>query len=282
VPALAASNHRIRRLRRLSGRRSARAGDGAFVLEGPAPIAEALESGHELEGLYLDETSSAFDHLVDLAEGRAVPVHRVVAGVLDGMTDAVTPRPVLAVAAIPQATLAGILERARSEQRPVVVLAEVRDPGNVGTIVRSADAAGAAGVVCTTGTADPWAPKVVRSSAGSLLHLPVVTDVAPIEVVEAVRAAGIPLMVTDASGGVRYDQAPLGDAVALVLGNEAHGVLLELAGAADQRLTIPMDGAAESLNVAVAASVLLFDALRQRRAHSDWTRPPADDKVNTS
>jgi RNA methyltransferase, TrmH family len=282
VPALAASNPRIRRLRRLSGRRSARADDRAFVLEGPVPIAEALEVGHGVEALYLDEEASGFEHLVELAARHQVPVLRVAAGVLGAVTDTITPRPLVAVVEIPPATLDQVVERATSGRRPVVVLAELRDPGNVGTIIRAADASGAAGVVCTTGTVDPWAPKVVRSSAGSVLHLPLVTGVEPSEALLALRAGGIPVHVTAADAGVPYDEAPLAGAVALVLGNEAHGVPDDLATAADAIVTIPMDGRTKSLNVAVAASVLLFDAQRQRRSHSDWTPPPADDKVNTS
>jgi RNA methyltransferase, TrmH family len=282
VPALAASNHRIRRLRRLSGRRGARTDDHAFLLEGPVLVSEALAGDHGVEGVYVDDSAHDVEAIVELAERRGTPVHRVVQGVLGGITDTVTPRPVLAVVTTPTASMSEVIASAVSARRPLVVLVEVRDPGNVGTIVRAADASGVAGVICTVGTADPWSPKVVRSSAGSVLHVPIVTGVDASRVVGELHAADVPVYVSAANRGTPYHDAPLEGCVAFVLGNEAHGVPQELLASAGQPITIPMQGGAESLNVAVAASVLVFDALRQRRAHSDWTQTDGGDKVNTS
>ena len=290
MSALAASNHRIRRLRRLSGRRGAREDEGVFVLEGPVWVREAVARGAGVEGIYVDDAADdASAHgadlivaIVALAAERGVPVHRVEAGVLAGVSDVVTPRPVLAVVEIPRHTVADLAAGARASGRPLVVLVEVRDPGNVGTIVRAADGAGAAGVVCSVGTADPWAPKVVRSSTGSVLHVPVVSGVSLDAVVEVLADAGVPLVVTSSHDGTPYDEFPLGAAHALVFGNEARGVSGDIATAASGRVAIPLDGRAESLNVAMAASVLLFEAQRQRRLDSDWTPMAPDDKVNTS
>jgi TrmH family RNA methyltransferase len=282
VTALAASNPRIRRLRRLSGRRSARDDERALVVEGPIWVREAVESGLGVEGLYLDEGADDLDELVALAAHHGVPAHVVAAGVLAGVSDVVTPRPVLAVVAMPSHELSGVAASALAERRPVAVLVEVRDPGNVGTIVRAAEGAGAAGVVCCTGTADPWAPKVVRASAGSVLRVPVVAGLDVDTAVDTLRGLDVPLLVTSSHDGVPYDEAPLGEAHALLLGNEARGLPEALAGAADHRVTIPLEGRAESLNVAMAASVLLFDAQRRRRRHSDWTPDTRHDKVSTS
>jgi RNA methyltransferase, TrmH family len=288
VPALAASNHRIRRLRRLSGRRSARSADDAFVLEGPTLVAEALDRRADLEAVYLDEAAAA--DLAPVAEQAAVAgvaVHLVAPGVLAGITDTVTPRPVLAVAAIPRADLGAVIEHARSDRRHLVLLVDVRDPGNLGTIIRAADASGAAAVICATGSVDPWSPKVVRSSAGSVLHVPIVTGLDAPTVLDVLARARIPTVGTVVRGGTPYDRTSLAGSPAIVLGNEAHGLPAELAERIDQAVTIPMDGRAESLNVAMAASILMFEALRQRRidhtgppaGHSDWTTEPADDKV---
>jgi TrmH family RNA methyltransferase len=142
----------------------------------------------------------------------------------------------------------------------VVVAAGVADPGNAGTIVRSAEAAGADGVVFTVGSVDVFNPKVVRASAGALFRVPVAVEVA----VGALRALGVPLLGTAAARGTPYDEcAVLGEACAILLGNEAHGLRVDIA--LDELVTIPHAGRAESLNVAMAATVLCFEAARRRR-----------------
>jgi TrmH family RNA methyltransferase len=141
----------------------------------------------------------------------------------------------------------------------VLVAAGVADPGNLGTMLRSAEAAGAAGLVTTAGSVDPWNPKCVRASAGALFHVPVVPDVAPADL----RSLGVPLVGTAASGGRPYHEpGSLQMPLALVLGSEAHGVPDEVP--LDRVVTIPHAGRAESLNVAMAASVLAFEVARQR------------------
>ena len=288
MSALAASNQRIRRLRRLSGRRSARADEGAFLLEGPTLLGEALDASVALEGIYIDESTTEFGPLVERAERAAIPVHRVSTGVLADVTDAVTPRPILAVAPIRATALDAAIAQAAQRGRPLIVLVDVRDPGNLGTIIRAADASGAAGVICCQGTVDPWAPKVVRSSAGAVLHVPLVVDVPSDIVLEQLGHAGLPRIGTVVEHGESYDQAPLSGAVAIVLGNEAQGLPADTVATLDHAVTIPMEGRAESLNVAMAMSILSFEALRQRRARAagvdsattkDWTPTPAQDKV---
>jgi TrmH family RNA methyltransferase len=140
-----------------------------------------------------------------------------------------------------------------------VVAAGVADPGNVGTILRSAEAAGAGAVVLTEGTVDAFNPKVVRASAGALFHVPVVGDVPAADL----ALLGVPLLGAVAAGGRAYDEAPLDQPCALVLGSEAHGLPPGLR--LDGLVTIPHRGRAESLNVAMAATVLCFEAARRRR-----------------
>jgi TrmH family RNA methyltransferase len=181
--------------------------------------------------------------------------------VVEKVADTATPQPLLAVVRTPQATL-GDLATATF----VVVCVDVRDPGNAGAVIRSADAAGADGVVCCSGTVDPFNPKTVRASAGSVLHLPVVAGGEPVAVLQTLKGAGLACLAAVAHGGTDYSQVDLRAPLALVLGNEAAGLPDELAASIDGGLTIPMAGRAESLNVSMAAAVLLF-AVRQARSH---------------
>jgi RNA methyltransferase, TrmH family len=144
------------------------------------------------------------------------------------------------------------------------LLLEVQDPGNLGTVLRSADAAGASGVVVSTASVDLYNPKVVRASAGSLFHVPIVRDAAPSEAVEGLRDRGFRILaaVTEGAGSV-YDQDLRGPAL-MMFGNEARGLPAELLDAADATVRVPIRGRAESLNLAAAATVMLFEAARQR------------------
>lgn len=147
----------------------------------------------------------------------------------------------------------------------VAVCVDVRDPGNLGAVLRSAGAAGASGVVCCSGAVDPYNPKAVRASAGSLFHVPLVVDIPVGEVLVALSEAGYRRWATVAHGGIDYGVAALEGPTALLFGNEAAGLADELVSQADGSLTIPMAGPTESLNVAMAAAVLCFEVARRRR-----------------
>ncbi len=257
---LAFNNPRVQQLRRLIGRRSSRYDDGRFVVEGPVLVREAVAAGWKSIAQYVpaDATDAAVDgagEIVELAEG---VFQRV------GSTDA------------PQAPMAvfhmasndpGALDAADF----VVVLDRVSDPGNLGTIIRSAEAAGVDLVVLTSGSVDPYSPKVVRASAGALFHVPVIvadpTDVA---------GAGFELIGTtshDAPGRTvaAHTATDLTGRVAIVLGNEAAGLpgdWTDAVGPIRRWVTVPHRGRAESLNVAMATTVLVFEAARQRAASS--------------
>jgi TrmH family RNA methyltransferase len=144
-----------------------------------------------------------------------------------------------------------------------VVCADVRDPGNLGTVLRSAEAAGAAGVVCCDGTVDAYNPKCVRASAGALFHVPLVVGGEPGRVVDALRAGGRCCLGAVARRGTAYTAQDLSGS-ALVTGNEAHGLSPELEAQLDGFVHIPMEGRSESLNVGMACTVLCFEAARQR------------------
>lgn len=224
------------------------------MLEGPKLLAEAVATGAPLEAVYVSDPAA-----VDLS-GVEAPVRVLQRGVLERVADTVTPQPVLAVCRAVDVPLADVLSATF-----VVVCVDLQDPGNAGTILRSAEAAGAGAVVLAGASVDPYNPKAVRASAGSLFHVPVVRHGEAAGVLDALGARGVRRLGTIASGGDDLDDVDLTGPVALVLGNEAHG----LPAAADQRLdghvTIPMAGRSESLNVGMAAAVLCFEVARQRR-----------------
>jgi RNA methyltransferase, TrmH family len=256
---LSRHHQKVKRLRRLVGRRSVRQAERAFVLEGTKVVSEALAAGVPLEALFVVE--GAQDPVIDAAQAAGVRVHDLARGVMEMVADTATPQPVLAVA--------GYVDVPLDELRGadlVVVCVDVRDPGNAGTVLRSAEAAGAGGVVCCDGSVDVYNPKTVRASAGALFHLPVVVGGEAVEVLERMGEWGPRRLGAVPRGGVAPEHADLTVPTALVLGNEAHGLPVDVEALLDGRLTIPMAGRSESLNVGMAAAVLCFEAARQRRA----------------
>jgi TrmH family RNA methyltransferase len=193
-------------------------------------------------------------------------------GVVARVATTETPPPILAVVADPHRPVAAVVAAAAAAAAPLVVLAGLGDPGNLGTVVRSAAAAGAAGAV-TVGGVDPANPKAVRATAGARFRIPLAVvgqDAAPTAVVAAaVSSAGLPLIGATVTGGTPPDELDLGGAFALVIGNEAHGLDAAWGSLLDERITIPMASAVESVNVAMAATVVLFEAARQR----SWRGP---------
>jgi TrmH family RNA methyltransferase len=233
------------------------------VAEGAKVLGEALAAGAAVESVFYapgTERSPSDDAVLEQAHARGVRVFPLAPGVLERIADTVSPQGVLGVVA---AIDTGI--EALGAIDLVVVLEDVRDPGNVGAIVRSADASGADAVICLSGTADLYNPKVVRASAGSLFHLPIVTEADPDRVIEFLHRRGSALLATGREGGLDYALDPWPEATALVLGNEANGVSGAMRDRCDGAISIPIAGAAESLNVAMAATVLLFEAARRRR-----------------
>ena len=231
-----------------------------FVVEGPQAVREALDSLLELYALDLT------DPLAQLAAARGVEVVQVDAKVLEALAETVTPQGLVGVAPLLSAVL---------PDRPqlVAVLHEVNDPGNAGTVIRTADAAGADGVVLTAGSVDPHNGKCVRASAGSLWHLPVVTDADALDTIAALQAQGVRVLAATGAGEADLDELDgldgLAAPTAWVLGTEAHGLPAEVLAVADVRVRIPIHGRAESLNLATAAAVCLYSSARaQRRASS--------------
>ena len=240
-------NPRVQAARGLRRARERRA-RGLHLVEGPRAVREALEAGVVVE-VFVAESAA-----ITLAEQ---PVEVVADHVLDHLADATTPQGIVAVARTVTARLdavgAGVL----------VVLDRVADPGNAGTILRTADALGAAAVVLTTGSVDAFAPKTVRAAVGSTYHLPIVTDVTLAEVAVAARASGRLLVGLDAAGTEPLEVlSGRTGSVCLVLGNEAHGLEPDSAALLDTTVAIALHPRAESLNVAAAAAIAIHAATR--------------------
>jgi TrmH family RNA methyltransferase len=234
------------------------------VVEGEKLLAVALDAGAEIEAVFV--AAERFDDrpvgdLVERAGRAGARTHVLAPGVLERVADTVTPQPVMAVVRAPKFALADL-----SSAQFVVVCIEVRDPGNAGAVIRAADAAGADAVVCCEGTVDPLNPKTVRASAGSVLRLPVVSGGQPTSVLSEIGRVGLARLGAVAHGGVPFTEAPLSGALALVLGNESAGLSEDTSDHLDGFVTIPMAGGTESLNVAMAATVLCFEVARRRSA----------------
>jgi len=273
-------------VRRLSGR-SARLRDGRFVAEGPQCVREALaahvaarDAGHPavVRELYADDDVLArHPDLAEAVHRAGLAVRQASPEVLAALTDTVTPQGIVAVCSLVDVSLETAVVATAHDDRPglVAVLAQVRDPGNAGTVIRAADAAGADAVVLTESSVDVHNPKCVRSTAGSLFHLPVVSG-APLEqVVDRLKTAGLLILAADGDGADDLDDlldaaaagepGGLAGPVAWIFGNEAWGLPAADRALADRVVRVPVHGRAESLNLATAATVCLYASARAQR-----------------
>lgn len=295
------TNPRAERVKEVA-RLATRTGRGkrrAFLAEGPQAVREALSSHDEAasvgrRGIVQEvfATPEMLERHPDLGILRdGVRLRTATAEVVGAMGDTVTPQGVVAVCRIPETTLDGIFSEG---PRLVAVLCRVQDPGNAGTILRAADAAGADAVVLTEGSVDIYNPKAVRSTVGSIFHLPIATSVPFAGLVEAATRAGIQLLAADGYGAVDLDalqdasagrrlSAPAADApdtprleeaTAWLFGNEAQGLAGAELAAAGHRVAVPLYGVAESLNVGTAATVCLYASARAQRRAGPQSPPP--------
>lgn len=248
------SNPRVAAARRLR-RRSQRQATGLILIEGARVISDVLELGL-VEDLFVTRGDA---EVASTWEARGVRPVWVSASVLRSLSDAVTPQGAVAVARSPLVPAPDI-----SSWSLVLVLHEVRDPGNAGTLLRAAVAAGASAAIFSEGSVDPTNPKTVRASAGALFRIPVasVTDLE--QVAELAHDSGAVLVGAAPSAELSLYDADLRGPLAVVVGNEAHGLPGDLRGLLDQAVRIPMPGPQESLNVSIAGALVLFESVRQR------------------
>lgn len=257
---------RVRSVAKLA-KREARAATGLFLLEGPQAVAEAMTFRPQLV-VELYATPTAIERYTDIAQAAVdagVDVEFVTEQVLEAMADTVTPQGIVAVCHQFPTSVKDIL---RSEPKLIAILEEVRDPGNAGTIIRAADAAGADGVIFTGRSVDLYNPKVVRASTGSIFHLPVAVGAELESVLERAREAGMTVLAADVKGEdlleARRD-GTLAGPTAWLFGNEARGLTDEHFALADRAITVPIYGHAESMNLATAASVCLYESAFAQR-----------------
>ncbi|MET8085767.1 RNA methyltransferase [Micromonospora sp. NPDC005237] len=257
---------RVVAARRLQRRRD-RDATGRFLAEGPQAVREALARPGVVTELF--GTPAALDRHPELAATAAradVPVSEVTDDALAALAETVAPQGLVAVCRHLDVPLEQALA---GRPRLVAVLAEIRDPGNAGTVLRTADAAGAGAVVFAGDAVDPYNGKCVRASAGSLFHVDVVRAPDPVAVVNALRAAGLSIFATTGYGDDDLDDLTdygrLVGPTAWLFGSEAHGLPEELTAAADARVRVPLYGRAESLNLAAAAAVCLYASARAQR-----------------
>lgn len=263
---VSAKNPLVAQLRRLSRRRSARQDEGRFLVEGTTLLRVALDAGAEVQLVVCAADAALAPDDESLAERAAAMGARLIevpTSALAKITDTVTPQPLVSVVSLAAGSLADLLDRGVPEL-PLIVLVGVSDPGNAGTILRSAEAAGCAGVVFCRGSVDPFNPKTVRASAGSIFLVPVVDGPEPRLALAALGDHGVHRLGTVARGGTALGDAGLSGPLAIVLGSEAHGLPEGLERVLDEVVTIPMAGRAESLNVAMAGTLVVFEAARRR------------------
>jgi TrmH family RNA methyltransferase len=266
-----AHSPRLKAARRLN-KRAFRQQERAFLAEGPQAVAEAFRCGARVADLFVTVPARSRHHdLVTAMAAAGIPVHVVSGEVMDELAQTVTPQGLLAVCDFVDVPLAEVT--ARGKPRLVALLANVRDPGNAGTVLRTADAAGADAVVFADASVDPYNGKCVRASAGSLFHLPVVAGTSLEDTVVTLREAGLRIVAADGRAGRPLDdpevQARLARPTAWMFGNEAWGLPPELVGLADEPVAVPIYGRAESLNLAAAAAVCLYASARAQRVPGD-------------
>ena len=257
-------NARLKELRRALAS-PGRSDSGLAGIEGPNLLAEAVRAGIHIACVFVGHGAEPLVEALELA--KRVEVLAMPRELLDAAMTTETPQPVAALVEPPHWTWADLFGDRNQAAPLIVVLAGLQDPGNLGTIVRSAEAFGADGLLCLEGTVSEWNPKAVRASAGSVFRMPVLRANQR-DAMARLREAGVQLLATTVQGAQPADLVDLAEPVALLIGNEGNGVPLDLAANSDGAITIPCPGPVESLNAAVATSVLLYEAARQRAAKS--------------
>jgi len=244
---------------------------GDCAVEGLRILEEAIRSGLRFSAVFFRESAQDRAERLLPQIGAQVETLLLPDKLFDSLVPSESPQGVAALVRLKEFSLENVVEKERLQVGPIVVLAGLQDPGNLGTILRSAEAFGSAGVVLGEGTVSPFNSKVVRASAGSVFRLPVIhghgksATTKLEEVSEKLRAQGVRLIATSSHKGTSLDQADLKSAVAIFFGNEGAGLTREVMARMDEVVVIPHTAQVESLNAGVAASIVLYEAARQRK-----------------
>lgn len=255
-------NARLRLVRKLQTRKG-RNTEGRFAAEGINLLREAAGAGLDIDFILVSEDfdgGDMRDFLTEAADSRDIMICTLPAALFDGLTDAEHGAGVITVIRTPSQDVS-MLGRI-PEDTNILVLDRIQDPGNMGTMIRTAVAAGYGMVLAVKGTADVYSPKVLRATAGMVFRMPCVYVADAAELKDVLRSHHRRIVVTDPAGGIPYYDADLGSGIALVIGNEGNGVSGEVMDIADVRVTLPMRGEIESLNAAVSAAILMYEAVR--------------------
>jgi RNA methyltransferase, TrmH family len=254
---------RVRSVRALS-RRAVREREGLFLAEGPQAVREVVAYRPDtVKDLYVEAQAGRHTAVLEAAGAAGLSTREVSHEVLAAMCDTLVPQGIVAVCRPIDVDLDAVLD---VRPRLLVILTNVRDPGNAGTVIRGADAAGADAVLVSDSSVDVYNPKVVRSTVGSLFHLPIVTGVPIPVLLERVRGAGLALLAADGSGQSLLGDVDLSGPHAWVMGNEAWGLEPGVRQACDTVVRVPIYGRAESLNLAMAATLCLYASAAGQRA----------------
>lgn len=255
-------NLMLRRMKKLESKKF-RDKMGLFVLEGITVLKEAIEEGIGIEFvIYSDSFAENPESaaMIDKLQEEKVNIYSVDNRLFASVSGTETPQGIIAAVEKPEWNADEIL----AEGTNIIVLDRVADPGNMGTIIRTAEAAGFSGILAIKGSTDIYGGKVSRSAAGALMRMPVLYADSPQDAVEMLKSKGKKIVCTDPRSDKNYYDVDLSKDAAIVIGNEAAGVCEELFGCADISVGIPMEGKTESLNAAIAASVMMYESLRQK------------------
>ena len=275
------SNPRIRKLIELQKKAKLRRETGLFVIEGSRLCADT--PAQYIKEVYMTENRIRNASEKEKRLMQEHPVTLVTEEAMAKAADTTTPQGILCVAKMPVYSRESLLGKTAGEAQEadkadgrgsacggaplLLVLEDIQDPGNLGTIFRTAEAAGATGILMSRGTVDLFHPKVVRATMSAIFRMPFYISNDLCEEISVLRESGIPSYAAHLDGKRVYDELPLTQGCAFLIGNEGNGLSAELTAKADEKIIIPMAGGAESLNAAMAAGILVFEAARQRRVH---------------
>jgi TrmH family RNA methyltransferase len=250
---------RLKQLRSLATKKG-REEKKKFLIEGLRLCQEAFHSDWRIETvLYTQEfvESKAGKQLIDLVNQNKFPSYQIKNAVLKKLSDTKTPPGILFEVSIKEFELDSILKK-----NLILLLDHLQDPGNLGTLIRSADAFGFGGIILSEGTVELFNPKVVRSTMGSLFHLPILTEVNLPKIIPKLKKENFQILSTDLEEGTDFEEVKLFSKIALIIGNETQGVSSEIFSLADEKIKIPLLGKAESLNASVAGGILMYELCR--------------------
>jgi len=257
-----AENPLVKEVKSLSTKKG-REKTGKFFVEGLKFVKEALEYPSDICYIMVSEKffSSYFDSIINTAEERGIKIYKLIDSLFEKLTDTETPQGILCVLKKLKFDMQEILKK---QNKFFILVDNVQDPGNFGTIIRTADAFGVDLILATKGTVDVYNPKVVRSTMGSIFRVPVIYEEDMVSCIKRLKGEGFKIMSASLDGRSILDRVDLDGNIAVILGNESRGVRKEFLGESDELVKIPMVGKAESLNVSIASGIIMYEVMKYR------------------